>query len=169
MHRSSEDQAAARYVDGMGYDGRGVERVIFEASPGQYDVNTDKIIENGTTRISSVISMLKEIASSHLNAEFDTFLNIQVFGIQSVKTDIILSEMLFREDGRYHYREARSAKVPTEYVERSKWIEIFEILCYLFVELKNQEVYYQVTEDEEQEGIVVTPENTLNNKIKTTK
>jgi hypothetical protein len=142
MHHSSEDQDAARYVDGMGYDGRRNERVVFEASSGQYDVNTDKIIDDGTKQISSMMSMLKDIASSHLNAEFDTFLKIKVFGIQSVKTNIILSEMLFREDGRYHYREVRSAEVLTEYVERNKWIKIFEILCYLFVELKNQEVHY---------------------------
>ncbi|KAG2199472.1 hypothetical protein INT46_009336 [Mucor plumbeus] len=77
--------------------------------------------------------------------------------------------MLFREDGRYHYREVRSAEVPTEYFERNKWIKIFEILCYLFVELKNQEVHYQVMEDEEQGAILVIPENTINNKLKSNK
>lgn len=116
-----------------------------------------------------MMSMLKDIASSRLNAEFDAFLKVKVVGIQSVKTNIILSEMLFREDGRYHYREVRSAKVPIEYIERNKWIKIFEILCYLFVERKNQKVHYQVMEDEKLGAVLVTPENTICNKLKSIK
>lgn len=122
MHHSTEDQDATRYVDGMGYDDRRNELVVFEASSGQYNANTDKIIDGSTKQISSMMSMLKGIASCHLNAKFDTLLKTKVFGIQSIKANIVLSEMLFREDGECHFREVRSVEVPTEYVERNKWI-----------------------------------------------
>ncbi|ORE00756.1 hypothetical protein BCV72DRAFT_237410 [Rhizopus microsporus var. microsporus] len=162
---SNEDQDTTRYVDGMGYDKRRNERAVFEASSGQYNANADKIIDDSTKQISSMMSMLKGIASRHLNAKFETLLKTKVFGIQSIKTNLVLSEVLLREDGRYHYSEVRSAEVPTEYVERNRWIKVFEILCYLFVELKNQEVCYQTMEDEEQGAILVIPEITIKSKL----
>ncbi|KAI7907141.1 uncharacterized protein BX663DRAFT_426831, partial [Cokeromyces recurvatus] len=111
---------ATRYVDGMGYDDRRNERVVFEAFSGQCNASIDKIIDDSTKKISSTMLKLKGTASFHLNAKFDTLLKTKVFGIQSIKTNIVLSEMLFQEDGRYHYRKVRSTEVPAEYVERNK-------------------------------------------------
>ncbi|KAI7896019.1 uncharacterized protein EV154DRAFT_493227, partial [Mucor mucedo] len=88
MHHSSEDQDAARYVDGMAH-----ERAVFEASFGQCHVNKYNVIDNGTKQINSMMSMLKDIAIPHVNSEFDT----KVFDIQSAKSNIILSETLYKE------------------------------------------------------------------------
>lgn len=161
----TENQDAPLYVDAMGYDWRRNERLVFEASSGQYTADPEKVIDDRTKLVSSMMSMLKEVASSHPNAQFETLLETKIFGIQSIKTNIVLSEIIFGEDGRCRYSEVRSAEVPTEYNERNKWIKIFDILCYLFVEMNKQKVHYQVIEDQEQGAIIVLPEDTVSNKL----
>jgi hypothetical protein len=161
IHHALEDmdewfqKGNPRYVDGLGYDKNGIERVVLEGSSGERTVNVDKTVDDSVKQLSSLISMLKGIANSHLNAKFDTLLATKVFGIQSVKTNIILFELKFKDHGRFTYHEVRSAEIPTTYTQRNKWLKIFEILCYLFIALKEQHVNYEALENEEHGAILV--------------
>ncbi|KAI8365369.1 uncharacterized protein BYT42DRAFT_627335 [Radiomyces spectabilis] len=60
-----------------------------------------------------------------------------------------------------YYREVRSAEIPTAFARRNKWIKVFEILCYLFIGLKEQEEIYKAMEEEGQDAIAVIPEDTI--------
>ncbi|KAL7329003.1 hypothetical protein PS15p_207186 [Mucor circinelloides] len=84
----------------------------------------------------------------------------------SVNSTVILSEVLFLVDGKYEYKEIRSAhQVPTIYAERNRWPKIFEILCYLEMELQKQKLLYEIMENEEQGLITELPANSLKNKL----
>ncbi|CAO3676061.1 unnamed protein product [Rhizopus microsporus] len=153
-------------MDGLAYDLYRNERVAFEGSSGEYKANINKIVDDSTKQVSTMIAMLKGIGNRHLNANFKTLLDTEVFGIQSVRTSIVLSEVQFKEDDRFSYREVRSAEVPIVYEERNKWLKVFEILCYMLVELKKQRINYKVIEDDEQGAVLVMSEDTIKSKIK---
>ncbi|CEP15287.1 hypothetical protein [Parasitella parasitica] len=139
-----------KLVDGMGYDHWGFERVALEGSSGLSNASSDKVIDDATKQISTSISMMKRIASHHLNSDVQSFINTKVYGIQSVNSTVILSEIRFLVDGK------------------NRWPKIFEILCYLEMELQKQKLVYEIMENEEQGLIAVLPANSLkNNKLPT--
>ncbi|KAG1090979.1 hypothetical protein G6F42_019552 [Rhizopus arrhizus] len=150
----------------MGYDHWGFERVALEGSSGLSNASRDKVIDDATKQNITLISMMKRIASHHLNSDVQSFINnTKVYGNQSVNSTVILSEVRFLVDSKYGYKEIRSAQVPTIYGETNRWPKIFEILCYLEMELQKQKLVYEIMENEEQELIIVFPANSLKNKL----
>ncbi|KAL0081989.1 hypothetical protein J3Q64DRAFT_1618143, partial [Phycomyces blakesleeanus] len=120
-----------RSVDGLGYDRNGVERVFFflkkkKGSSGEGRVVVDKTVYGGRKQPSSLMSMLKGIANPYLNVNFDILLLTKVFGIQSVKTNIIsniiLSELKLQDNGVSFTKEVRSAEIPKMYAQGHKWL-----------------------------------------------
>ncbi|KAL9554981.1 hypothetical protein MBANPS3_002583 [Mucor bainieri] len=87
--------------------------------------------------------------------------------VQSVNSTVILSEVRFLVKGKYEYKEIRSAQVPTIYGERNRWPKIFQVLCYLEMELQKKKLVYEIMENEEQGLITVLPANSLKNKLPT--
>jgi hypothetical protein len=136
-----------------------------EGSSGQNKANVNRIVDDSLKQLSSLMTMRKDIANSHLNASFTTFLVIKVFGIQSVKTNIVLFVVQFNDEGRFIYHEVSAADIPTKFTQRNKWLKVFEIICYLFIGLKEQEVNYRAPEDEEQGAIVVLPQHAVRAKL----
>lgn len=57
--------------------------------------------------------------------------------------------------------------MPTIYGKRNRWPKIFEILCYLEMELQKQKLVYEIMENEEQGLITVLPANSLKNNLPT--
>lgn len=76
-------------------------------------------------------------------------------------------EVRFLVDDKYEYKEIQSAQVPTTYGERNRWPKIFEILCYLEMELQKQKLVYEILENEEQGLIAVLSANSLKNSLPT--
>lgn len=85
-----------------------------------------------------MIVMLNGIGNCQLNANSQALLDTKVFGIQLVRTSIVLSEVQFKKDGRSSYHQIRSAKAPIVYEERNKWLRIFEILHVCWIEKKKR-------------------------------
>lgn len=131
IHHSMEEmdnslqKGVPRNMDELAYDHYRNERVAFEGSSGKYKANINKIVDDSTKQVSTMIAMLKDIVNRHLDANFKTFLDTKVFGIQSVRSSIVLSEVQVKEDGRFSYREVHSAEVPTVYEEncKQKWLK----------------------------------------------
>lgn len=96
---------------------------------------------------------------------FVRVLYTKVYGIQSIQTILILSELKYDEDGKFSYTEVRSAQIPTAYSERNKWIKVFETLCYLFIEMTDQENSYKLIEDQEHGIAMVSHEETIRAKF----
>ncbi|KAG0162020.1 hypothetical protein DFQ28_003703 [Apophysomyces sp. BC1034] len=124
------EKGQARFADGLGYDWYGEERLIMEGSCGQHKEKVSKTVDDSVKQISSMIAMLKGMASSHRNASFATMLKTKVFGLQSIKTTLVLSEVQFTEQGKFTYNQLRTAEIPTSYMQRSKWLRVFEQLYY---------------------------------------
>lgn len=123
---SSLQKESSRYVDGLGYDSYRNKRIMFEGSSGQSSSCVNKTIDDSTKQISSLIAMLKRIANKHLNSSYGTLLKTKVYGIQSVQTTLILSELKYDEDVKFSYKEVRLAQIPTTFAERNKWVKILK-------------------------------------------
>ncbi|KAI9351913.1 hypothetical protein BD770DRAFT_445662 [Pilaira anomala] len=70
----------------------GMERVVIEGSSGQTKESIPKTVYDG---VKQVHNMLKSVANTDLNTSFETFQEVRIYGIQSIKSKIILSEMFF--------------------------------------------------------------------------
>ncbi|KAL0086699.1 hypothetical protein F4703DRAFT_1792935 [Phycomyces blakesleeanus] len=82
-------------------------------------------------------------------------------GERTVNLDKTIDDIKFKGGGRFTYHEVRSAEIPTTYTQRNKWLKVFEILCHLFIALKEQHVNYEALEDEKYGAILVAPGDTI--------
>ncbi|GAB5587726.1 hypothetical protein Unana1_02626 [Umbelopsis nana] len=161
MDHALWEKGRPRFADGLGYDWSGEERLIMKASGGQHHEDVQQTIDDSIKQISSMILMLKGLGNSHLNASFNTVMKTNVFGIQSIKTSIILSEIQVDEHGKFVYKEVRTAEIPTTYAQRNKWLRIFELLAYLLVGLEEQVANLKTLDDEQDGKMDVLPEETI--------
>ncbi|KAG1464994.1 hypothetical protein G6F46_002435 [Rhizopus delemar] len=63
------------------------------------------------------------------------------------------------------YHEVRATEVLTKFAQRNNWLKFFEIICYLFIGLKEQEVNYKTLKDEEQGATVVLLQYSVHAKL----
>ncbi|KAI8078900.1 uncharacterized protein BX664DRAFT_343018 [Halteromyces radiatus] len=158
------EKGSSRFADGLGYDWNANERLVMEGSCGQHRESVSKTVDDSIKQLSSMIAMLKGIANIHLNARFDTMLRTKIFGVQSIKTSIVLSEVQFDENAKFSYRQVRKAEIPTSYKQRNKWLRVFELLAYLFVALDDQVVNMKQLDDEEDGAVNIPPQDTVRHK-----
>ncbi|ORE02408.1 hypothetical protein BCV72DRAFT_181800, partial [Rhizopus microsporus var. microsporus] len=111
-----------RFADGMSCDTGGQERLIIEASIGQYHEDVRKTIDDNVKKVSSMTSMMKAFASSHMNASISSLAATRVFGLQATKTTIVLPEVRTDLQGKHHYNEVRTVLILTSYDQRNKWL-----------------------------------------------
>ncbi|KAL0074889.1 hypothetical protein J3Q64DRAFT_1701343 [Phycomyces blakesleeanus] len=76
----------------------------------------------------SMIDILKGIANTHTKSSFNTFLQTKVFGVHTIKTTIILSELQMDDEGKFIQGQFRVIDIPTRYKGRNKWFRIFDML-----------------------------------------
>ncbi|CAO3601339.1 unnamed protein product [Absidia cylindrospora] len=101
-----------------------------EVSSGQNKEQIPKTIDDSIKQIHNMVNTLKGIAKSHLNSSHQTFLQTKVYGIQSIRATIALSEMRINEEGRFISNEVLTATIPTHHQERNKWLGIFNMECF---------------------------------------
>ncbi|KAG1136431.1 hypothetical protein G6F37_012024 [Rhizopus arrhizus] len=104
---------ALRYVDGLGYDMYGEERLVIETSSNQHKERLQHTLDDTAKQLLSSICMLQEIANTYPNANFITMRKMKIFGLQCVRIGITLSQTSFDENGKYMYEEIRSVKILT--------------------------------------------------------
>ncbi|KAI8368131.1 uncharacterized protein BYT42DRAFT_503749, partial [Radiomyces spectabilis] len=139
------------FADGLGYDWTGMERLVMEGSSGQRKERIPKTIDDSVKQIHNMLNMLKGIANTHLNSSFHTFLQTKVYGIQSIRATVTLSEIQVNHRGKYIHRQVVTATIPTCHQERNKWLGVFNMVAYLLVAMETQ-VNNLAMLDDEQEG-----------------
>ncbi|CEG83482.1 hypothetical protein RMATCC62417_17394 [Rhizopus microsporus] len=149
----------------MGYDTSGQERLTMETSSGQHHEDVRKTIDDSIKKVSSMISMMKALASSHMNASISTLAATRAFGLQAIKTTIVLPEARTDLQGKYHYNEVCTVVIPTSYDQRNKWLRVMELLPCLFIGLERQILNIKSLEDEQCGYINARPSDMIRNTI----
>ncbi|KAG0734369.1 hypothetical protein G6F57_014744 [Rhizopus arrhizus] len=131
MNVSLWTSPAFRYVDGLGYDMYGEERLVIEASSNQHKERLQHMLYDTAKQLLSSICMLQGIANTYSNANF-----------------ITMRKTSFDENGKYMYEEIRSVKIPTTYDEQTRLIRVMDLLAYLLIEINEQEQTVNTLRDE---------------------
>lgn len=155
------DPASLRFVDGLGYDVNDDERFILEASGDSTLVSQQHANDDTLNMIHSLMCLLKRDARCHLHGSIETYKKVKVFGIQTVKTTMILSEMFMDQDLRYVYKEPRAVEIPVKDHHRSKWLPIADLLAYLITQLDNRLNIMETLQKEHDGKLHVECEDTI--------
>lgn len=81
MNVSLWTSPAFRYVDGLGYDMYGEERLVIEASSNQHKERLQHMLYDTAKQLLSSICMLQGIANTYSNANFITMRKVKIFGL----------------------------------------------------------------------------------------
>ncbi|KAI9490629.1 hypothetical protein BDB00DRAFT_790146 [Zychaea mexicana] len=153
------------FADGLGYDWTGMERLVMEGSSGQHKEKLPKTIDDSVKQVHNMLNMLKGIANTHLNSSFQTFSQTRVYGIQTIRATIALSEMQMNDQGKFVHRQALTATIPTRHEERNKWLGVFNMVAYLLIALETQVDNLAILDDEQEGKINVETEETVRVKL----
>ncbi|KAI9027604.1 hypothetical protein CLU79DRAFT_739919 [Phycomyces nitens] len=153
------------FADGLGYDWTGIERLVMEGSSGQFKENIPKTIDDSVKQIHNMINMLKGIAKTHLNSSFQTFLQTKIYGIQSIRTTIALSEVQMNTQGKFIHKQVLKATIPAHHHERNKWLGVINMVAYLLVALETQVDNLAMLNDEQDGKIDVETEDMVQFKL----
>ncbi|ORZ01725.1 hypothetical protein BCR43DRAFT_434685 [Syncephalastrum racemosum] len=118
-----------RFVDGLGYDDKDNERLVAEMSGGANIDNGQHAADDTLKVIHSLTCILKADARNCPRASISTFKKLKAFGVQTVQTTMILSEMYIDDDLKFVYKESRKAIVPRNYGQRQKQFAMAEMLA----------------------------------------
>ncbi|KAI9498067.1 hypothetical protein BDB00DRAFT_755563 [Zychaea mexicana] len=155
------DKAILRFVDGLGYDKNNDERLVLEASGGHASDSHQHAIDDTLKIVHSLMCILKGDARKHINGSLCTYRKVKAFGVQTVKSSLILSEMSLGEDLKYKYKEVRTAEIPINDDHRSKFFPIVDLLAYLMVQLDLQMKHLSGLQEEHDGKVVVKREDTI--------
>ncbi|KAG1471035.1 hypothetical protein G6F56_002350 [Rhizopus delemar] len=154
------DEVKLRFVDGLGFDFNGSERLIMEISGGQASDDHQHVCDDTLKVVHSLMCILKNDAQTSSNASFATYQQVKAFGIQTAKTTMILSEMRLN-NLKYEYTEIMSVIIPTNDSNRSKWLPVGNLLAYLMVQLDKQMAILKKLQEEHDGKVQVHPDSTI--------
>jgi hypothetical protein len=143
--------ATVKYHDGLGYDMNGYSRLIMEGSSRNITKeNIDHTQEDTVKALYSSIEILNAFVRRHAAALFSSLCTVLSFSLQCVCTTITLSttKMDYTNIGGYIQTEVRHADVPNTFNNRVSWMEVFELVAYLFTSLREQETIMQTIKKE---------------------
>ncbi|KAI8376020.1 uncharacterized protein BYT42DRAFT_498822 [Radiomyces spectabilis] len=152
------NETTLRFVDGLGFDKNNVERLILEVPGGRLSNNRLHASDDTLKIMHSLMCVLKGDAQTHANASLVTYKRVKAFGVQTVQDVVILSEMSLGDNCKYAYKEVMTAAVPVNDSHRSKWLPMFDLLAYLYVQL-NEQVNIIRRLQEEHDGVHVVDQN----------
>ncbi|KAI9265489.1 hypothetical protein EDC94DRAFT_488307, partial [Helicostylum pulchrum] len=112
-----------KYVDGLGYDRYEYERLVMEASSGEFKESFIHIIDDTMKQINSSMMMIKSSVRKNLDASFDTICKTEVYGVQSIRNSITLSKTSLNGVQVYRHQELRTTEIPVDYAQRHKWLK----------------------------------------------
>ncbi|CEG84516.1 hypothetical protein RMATCC62417_18307 [Rhizopus microsporus] len=148
--------ATVKYHDGLGYDLNGHGRLIMEGSSRSITKEDIEHTQGDTVKaLYASIEILNSFVRRHAAASFLSLCSIVSFSLQCVCTTITLSttSMDYNKIGGYIQTEVRYADVPNTFDSRASWMEVFELLAYMFTSLREQKKILE-TIKKESSGLV---------------
>ncbi|KAI9247751.1 hypothetical protein BY458DRAFT_446176 [Sporodiniella umbellata] len=142
--------STTRYVDGMGYTvADNQECVVIESASGPVKERRDKTEDDSLKQLHTCICVLHSVISCYPNASINTMKKVLAFGINIVKTTIILSTLNINEAGDgYVFKELESCQIPTNYEDRQKYLRLFNFIANFILLLKDQNQVFQQLKNE---------------------
>ncbi|KAI9473538.1 MAG: hypothetical protein EXX96DRAFT_309868 [Benjaminiella poitrasii] len=140
--------ATVKYHDGLGCDMNGYSRLIMEGSSSSITKeNIDHTQEDTVKALYSSIEILNAFIRRHAAASFSSLCTVLSFSLQCVCITITLSttKIDYTNIGGYIQTEVRHADVPNTFNDRVSWMEMFELVAYLFTSLREQETIKKKT------------------------
>lgn len=136
MQTWTKDKGAQ--ADGIGYTGQD-GCLLVEASSGGLEEELDHTLSGSLKLVEKLAAILNSYRAKYPNSNKITFVKLEVFGIQCIKTTITLVSMVVLEDGKFLYRTPRTCQIPTTFDERHHLLSLFELLAYLLNMCKVQD------------------------------
>ena len=161
MNVGQLDEMTLRFVDGLGFDKNGNERLILEVSGGYASSDHQHACDDTLKTIHSLMCILKGDAQANAYASLASYQRIKSFGIQTIKTTMILSEMYLGDDMKYKYKEVMTAVIPINDNERIKWLPVIDLLAYLMTQLDVQLECIKRLQEEHNGKLQVEPMDTI--------
>ncbi|KAG2228546.1 hypothetical protein INT48_000313 [Thamnidium elegans] len=116
LNKSDYSNSTMKHNDALGYFKmfNNMEIIIVEASSGKLQENTVHTIED----------CLKLLES--------TFKKLKVFGLQTIKNQVTLSELYMNNDTSWNFIEKRTATLPSSWDDRILLIQYLELIATIF-------------------------------------
>ncbi|KAI8062607.1 hypothetical protein BC940DRAFT_278516 [Gongronella butleri] len=163
--RQARPATTARNVDALGYNAQGYERLVVEISGGHTVEQPSHAADDTIKIIHSLLCVLKGDAQGHLNASLATYKKIKTFGIQTIEAHMVLFEMHLGDDLTYEYKEVMSASVPINDEQRTRWLQVAEMLAYLMLELHEQDAHLTTLQKEHDGALQLDTTTTIRSNL----
>ncbi|KAI8641550.1 hypothetical protein BD408DRAFT_444246 [Parasitella parasitica] len=109
-----------------------MEIIIVEASSGKLQENTVHTIEDCLKLLECGISSLRKEAILNKNSSIATFKKLKVFGLQTNKNQVTLSESSMNNVTSWNFIEKRTATLPSSWDDRILLIQYLELMAIIF-------------------------------------
>ncbi|KAG1036903.1 hypothetical protein G6F43_012961 [Rhizopus delemar] len=132
-----------KYHDGVGYDINGCNRLVMEGSSSStLKEDVDHTQDDTIKTLYASIEILTSFLRRHATASFSSLYSVVSYSLQCVCTTITLSTTILDPDnvGSYIQKEMRSVDIPLTFNKYHLWMQVFELVAYLFASLREQEV-----------------------------
>lgn len=143
--------ATVKCHDGLDYDMDGHGRLIMEGSSRSITKEDIEHTQGGTVKaLYASIEILNSFVRHHAAVSFLSLCSVVSFSLQCICTTITLSttSMDYNKIGGYIQTEVRYADVPNTFDNRASWMEVFELLAYMFTSLREQQSILETVEKE---------------------
>ncbi|KAI8075626.1 hypothetical protein BDF21DRAFT_69616 [Thamnidium elegans] len=134
LNKSDYSNSTMKYNDALGYFKmfNNMEIIIVEASSGKLQENTVHTIEDCLKLLEYGISSLRKEAILNKNSSIATFKKLKVFGLQTIKNQVTLSELYMNNDTSWNFIEKRTATLPSSWDDRILLIQYLELIATIF-------------------------------------
>ncbi|KAI7853074.1 hypothetical protein BDC45DRAFT_175528 [Circinella umbellata] len=140
----------AKNIDALGYlkTQNNIELVVVESSSGMIKENTTHTIEDTIKTLECNVAALRKEASHYNNATLETFKKLSTYGIQVIKTNVVLSKTSMVNKDKWKHVQIRNAQIPTTWNDRLLLLEYLELLATLYIDLVySQEVQKKLVQE----------------------
>ncbi|EIE85694.1 hypothetical protein G6F46_002002 [Rhizopus delemar] len=132
-----------KYHDGVGYDINGCSRLVMEGSSSStLKEDVDHTQDDTIKTLYASIEILTSFLRRYATASFSSLCSVVSYSLQCVCTTITLSTTILDPDnvGSYIQKEMRSVDIPLTFNKCHLWMQVFELVAYLFTSLREQEI-----------------------------
>ncbi|KAI9254753.1 hypothetical protein EDC94DRAFT_678836 [Helicostylum pulchrum] len=139
LNKSDYSNSTMKYNDALDYFKmfNNMKIIIVEASSGKLQESTVHTIEDCLKLLESGISSLRKEAILNKNSSIATFKKLKVFGLQTIKNLVTLSELYMNNDTSWNFIEKRTATLSSSWNDRILLIQYLELIATIFVRLNS--------------------------------
>ncbi|KAG2227189.1 hypothetical protein INT45_008433 [Circinella minor] len=148
------------FADGLGRN-NDCDIIVMESSSGYSKENIDHSMEDTWKLILMMTDSLRNELMKYQGAKFTDAQELATFGIQCICDRITLIKATMFDARRWQIIEVRSAKIPITWDDRSNYMQVFELIATLHIELLAQESLKKLLKEQNNHIIEVESTSTV--------